>query len=143
LVAFELSLAGVWSPGTRPGLHRGVFRSSLVLLPIGLLAAAAVPAHRVTLLHVSFIGGLGLLALATSGPVTVSHTGRGELADRRPWPVAIAAALMVAAALVRVALDRAGARIFDVLSLAALLWLLAVVTWATFLIPLIVRRAPR
>ncbi len=143
LLVLELSLAGVWSPGTRAGLHRSLFRASLILLPIGVLAAALVPAQRVTLLHVSFIGGLGLLALATSVHVTVSHTGRGELADRRPWPVAVAAALLLGGALVRVSLARAGADIFEALSLAALLWLLAVVTWAAFLIPLVVRRGPR
>jgi uncharacterized protein involved in response to NO len=139
LILLELSLAGVWTPGAPRGLHRALFRLALLLVPIGLVAAGLVPARRVALLHVSYAGGLGLLALATSVHVTVSHTGRAWLADRRPWPVAVAAALIVAAACVRAEMDSAGARYFDALTLAAAMWILGVVVWAGFLVPMLAR----
>jgi uncharacterized protein involved in response to NO len=142
LITLELTIAGVWTPGGRPGLHRALFRLSLLLVPIGLFAAGLVPAQHVALLHVSYAGGLGLLALATSVHVTVSHTGRSWLADRRPWPVAVAALLIVAAACLRAEIDRTGARYFDALTLAAVLWILGVAVWAGFLVPMLAR-APR
>ena len=88
-----------------------------------------------------YAGGLGLLTLATSFHVVVSHTGRGWLADRRPWSVAIAAALLVAGAALRSQLDHAGPRFFDVLTLAAVLWLAGVLVWSAALVPMLLRPA--
>lgn len=140
-VTLALSRAGVWTPCSRAGLHRSLFRLSLLLLPIGIFAAALFPGQRVAFLHVAYVGGLGLLTLSTSVHVIVSHTGRGFLADRRPWPLVVAAVLLVCCAALRSQLDHAGARYFDALTLAAVLWLLGVLVWAAFLVPMLLRPA--
>lgn len=143
LVAVALTLAGVWTPGTRPGLHRALFRLSLLLVPMGLVAAGLAPERRVSLLHLSYAGGLAILTLATTVHVTVSHTGRAWLADRRPWLVAISAVLLFGATIVRVGLDHAGPHYIDALVLAAALWLLGVIAWGAFIVPMLVRPAAK
>ncbi|HEX4461616.1 MAG TPA: NnrS family protein, partial [Polyangia bacterium] len=89
-----------------PGLHRRVYQLALLLLPVGLLAATLTPAYRVPLQHLTFIGGLSLLVFAVGAHVTFMHTGRDALARRRPWPIAVVAALTVAAALTRASAER-------------------------------------
>lgn len=128
--------------GVRPGLHRRLFPLALGLVPLGLAGAGLVPAHRVALLHLCFVGGLSLLSLAVSVHVGLLHTGHEALAARRPPLVALAAALMLAAMAVRAGADLGGARYLTLLGVAASLWLLSALAWALFLVPKLLR-APR
>ena len=76
-----------------------------------------------------------------STQVTLGHGGRSDLMLGRPWQVLGIAALTLAAAAARVALQ------FDVertrlwMAVAASLFLAATVVWGAFLIPKMVRRA--
>jgi hypothetical protein len=67
------------------------------------------------------------------------HTGREAMAARRPWPIALAAALSLAATAFRVAADWMWWRYFALLAIAAVLWLAATMAWAAFLAVLIFR----
>jgi uncharacterized protein involved in response to NO len=124
---------GLLQTGTRPGVHRWLFRLALWSVPLGLLAAAFEPARRVQLMHVTYVGGLSLVAFAISAHVSMLHGGKAELADRRPLLVILAGALTVAAALVRVGAEGLPEHYLGALTLAATLWLAAAATWATFL----------
>ena len=135
-----LLTGGLLAPVRKRGLHRLLFRLALVLVPIGLLAAAAEPLRRVPLLHVTFISGLFLLAFSVSLHVTFLHTGHDRLADSWPWPVALVALLTLGAAGVRVYADAVPRRYFESLTLAAELWLAAALVWGVYLVPKIVRR---
>ena len=120
-----------------PGLHRRMYQLAMAMVPVGLLAAAARPAYRVPLLHLTFVGGLSLLVFAVGAHVTFLHTGRDALARRRPWPIALVAALTVAATIVRASAERVAAHYVQMLGLAAMLWLTAAAIWAIYLGPML------
>jgi uncharacterized protein involved in response to NO len=130
---------GPWSARTRRGFHRGLFRLALVLLPVGFLLAAAIPARRVPFLHISFVGGLWLVAIAVSSHVAMTHTGRPST---RQWPIAVATVLALAALVVRVEADRMWWRYFELVAVAASLWLASALVWGTFVTALVVRNKP-
>jgi uncharacterized protein involved in response to NO len=125
-----------------PGLHRRVYQLAMLLVPIGLLAAAAIPAYHVPLLHLTFIGGLTLLVFAVGAHVTFLHTGHEALARGRPWPIAAVAILTVSATIVRAGAERLSSRYVELLGLAACLWLLAAGLWAIYLAPMLRGRKP-
>ncbi len=137
----SLAPAGAFHGPLRRGLHRALFRLALPCVPIGLLAAGLAPAWRVPFLHVTLVGGLALLTLAVSVHVVLMHGGRPALADRWPWPVALAAALLLAAAGVRVVAEGFFPDYFVALTLAASLWLAATLVWGLFLAVMIARSA--
>lgn len=93
------------------------------------------------LLHLTFVSGLSLLVFAVSFHVVFLHTGREQLADRRPAPVVAVGVLTVAAALVRATAERFPGHYFEALALASSLWLLAALVWGVFLVTLIARPA--
>ncbi len=136
VLAIELiGVGGGWRPRERSGVHRGLFRLALWLTPMGLIAAGLAPNARASLLHLTFVGGLALLALAVSVHVTLLHTGRDAQADRSSVLVTVAGGLTLVAAAVRIEAEHFGARYLDALVLAALFWLAATAAWALFVVP--------
>jgi uncharacterized protein involved in response to NO len=123
-----------------PGLHRRVYQLAMAMVPVGLLAAAIRPAYRVPLLHLTFVGGLSLLVFAVGAHVTFLHTGHDALARRRPWPIAVVAALTIAATIVRASAERIAAHYVQMLGLAAMLWLTAAAIWTIYLAPMMLRK---
>jgi uncharacterized protein involved in response to NO len=134
------ALCPPWARRAKAGLHRGLFRLALGLIPVGLVSAALIPERRVALLHVTFVAGLYLVIVAVSAHVVMLHTGRDRLADGRPWPLAAAAALALGAAVVRVLADRFWQHYFLLLALASVLWLLSAAAWGFFVVKLCYRQ---
>ncbi len=137
-LAVALAAAGTWTRGGAPGLHRVLFRVALTLAPLGLACAGLAPDRRVTLLHATF-GGLALLVLAVSAHVTLLHTGRERLAFAWPRLLACSAGLGLVALALRLSLDRLGGAYVVGLGAAGAVWLGAVLAWAIFLLPKLVR----
>jgi uncharacterized protein involved in response to NO len=133
-VATALAAAGAWSRGRARGLHRGLFRAALALMPAGLACAGLAPDRRVTLLHATF-GGLALLVVAVSAHVTLYHTGRERLSFGWPRLLLAATSLAVVAIGLRLSLDRLGGAYVVGLAAAGALWLAAVLAWTFFLLP--------
>jgi hypothetical protein len=76
--------AGLVGPIALPGTNRRVARLAAWLVPAGPIVAGLLPDYRVPGLHVTFIGGFGLLALAVATHVTASHCeGLPEIRDGR------------------------------------------------------------
>ena len=123
-----------------PGLHRRLYQLAMLLVPVGLIAAAMRPPYRVPLLHLTFVGGLSLLVFSVGAHVTFLHTGHDELARRRPWPLAAVALLTIAATVVRASAERVATSYVEMLGLAAAMWLAAAATWAVYLGPMMLGR---
>lgn len=121
-----------------PGLHRRLYQLAMLLVPVGLLAAAVRPPYRVPLLHLTFVGGLSLLVFSVGAHVTFLHTGHDALARRRPWPLAAVAVLTLAAMIVRASAERVATSYVEMLGLAAAMWLAAAATWAVYLGPMLI-----
>ena len=75
---------------TGPGLNRRLMWLALRLTPLGIALAGLVPDYRVPALHVTFIGGFGLMAFAVASHVAYSHLGLESLRDGRPAAVVLA-----------------------------------------------------
>jgi uncharacterized protein involved in response to NO len=111
------------------------------LIPAGFLGAAALPDHRIEALHVTFVGGFGLLSFAVSTHVTLGHTGHEAAQAGRPWPVVAFGALMVAAMGLRASALAVPALYFGWLGAAATVWMAGATAWALFLLPKLWSRA--
>jgi uncharacterized protein involved in response to NO len=143
VVAGELFFAArAYRWPTLPGLHRHLYRLALLLTPVGLFAAGLAPPLRTSMMHVTFVGGLSLLAFAVSAHVTFIHTGRPELARANPWPLWAIGGLTLAGAAFRVTAERFDHSYVTALTLAATLWLLGALLWAVYLTTLITLRRP-
>jgi hypothetical protein len=86
-------------------------------------------------LHVTFIGGFGLLALSVATHVTASHCeGLPEIRDGSATIVRVVAGAVLLATLGRVIAD-ATSTYFEHLAAAALLWIVATAVWTARLFP--------
>jgi uncharacterized protein involved in response to NO len=111
------------------------------LVPAGFLAAAAFPDRRIEALHLTFVGGFGLLAFAVGAHVTLGHTGHDGAQAGRPWPVVVFGALLLAAAALRASALAVPALYFGWLGAAAAAWLAGALVWALFVLPKLMGRA--
>lgn len=130
--------AGAWRRPQRPGLHRQLVWLAIWLLPTGLVLSALLPELRVAMLHVTFIGGFGLLTFGVATHVALSHLDLQAQASGWPRPVIAFATLFLVAMATRVAADLTE-DYFLHLAIAALLWLTGSAIWLLFLGPHLLR----
>ncbi|MBC8292450.1 MAG: NnrS family protein [Proteobacteria bacterium] len=123
-----------------PGLHRRLLWLAAWAIPAGYAALAVFPAHRAAMLHVVFLAGFAMLALAVASQVVFGHGGRpGELAGNPPMLVVTACGLALAlAGRVMVSVDPA--HFVAWLGLAAGAFLVGSLAWAAWTFPLIAKR---
>lgn len=124
-------------PLGKPGLHRILVRIALWLVPLGLLLSAIVPDYRVPALHVTFIGGFGLMAFAVATHVILGHLDLTRASES--WPAAVIAlglgmALAMAA---RLAADMSETY-FAHLGWAAGVWIVGSLVWLGYIGPKLV-----
>lgn len=126
------------------------WRSALLLMlhiaylfvPLGLLATAGAAAGRLAPgigEHLLGIGAIGGMTTAVMARTTRGHTGRGQIAGPM---LGLAFALVVAAALVRVALPRITFAGVDGVTIAAALWTGGYALLALRIAPWLARPAP-
>lgn len=108
-----------------------IARLAVWCVPLGFWLAAAFPASRKAALHVGFIGGFGLLALAVSAHVAGAHSGR--LA--RPGYLIAMAVLIAFAIPARALVDLDGGRFALWLGLGAGAFLSGTIFWICALAP--------
>jgi uncharacterized protein involved in response to NO len=132
--------ARIWKAPSQPGWNRRLIWIAAWMLPAGYFLAAAFPEEYEAGLHVVFLGGFAMLALAVSTQVVLGHGGhRGQLLGR-PWQVPAMGGLIVAAMLARALVDFDRTHFFAWLGLAAALFLASTLVWALFLVPKISTR---
>ena len=112
-------------------------------IPIGYLLAAIFPTHFRAGLHLAFIGGFALLALAVSTHVTLGHGGREDLIFGKPAPLLAMAGLMLLAVVPRALMEIDPQRFFAWMAAASVLFLCSTLLWGAFLTPAIVGRVRR
>lgn len=138
LVVLLLS-AELWRPPSRPGWNRWLIWIAAWMVPLGYFVGAAEPSRFKAGLHVTFIGGFAMLALAVGAQVILGHTGHERVRDGRPWAVPALGLLLLAALACRVMVDVSPAELRLWLGAASGLFLSATVTWVAFLFPKILR----
>lgn len=132
----------LWRLPRRPGWNAWLIWSSAWLLPAGFLLAAALPRWYRAGLHVSFVGGLGLLALAVGMQVSLGHGGYRELQLGRPWQIPTIGALLLSATLARYLMAADETHRVVWMAVAASLFLLGLALWAVFILPRMRSRGP-
>jgi uncharacterized protein involved in response to NO len=130
-----LCAARAWRRPSRSGTNRKLLWLAIWMLPAGLLVAALFPEHRVAAMHVTFIGGFGLLAFAVATHVTLGHAGYATHQAGRPRAIAWFGALFATAMVIRAVGPVLSSSYFQVLGVAALTWLVAACVWAIYLLP--------
>jgi uncharacterized protein involved in response to NO len=118
----------------RPGWNRALTWIALWMVPTGLVASGLAPDYRVPALHVTFIGGFGLLAFCVATHVTASHLALPWLRDGRPRVLAILGGATVLALVVRVLAD-ATHTYFLHLGIAGSIWIVGSAVWLATLLP--------
>ncbi len=131
----------LWRPPDQPGWNRWLLWVAGWMLPLGYTLAAILPEQRSVGLHVVFIGGFALLALAVATQVTLGHRGYRQVMLGRPWPVVGIGGLMAAAILARSLMQLDPQRYVLWMGMASASFLAATVVWLAFLAPKFVRPA--
>ena len=117
-----------------PGWNRRVARIAACLVPLGPILAGVFPDYRIPALHVTFIGGFGLLAFAVATHVTAAHLDLPDLRDGRSPVVAIVALAILTAMVGRVIAD-ATDTYFEHLAAAGGVWIAGTTVWLARLAP--------
>ncbi len=127
-LAVLLRAADLHRRPTLPGAHRWLVWLSAWAIPLGYALAASLPRQTVGL-HVVFIAGFGMMALAIGLHVTCAHGGRQDLARASPVYVRALGALLVAATVARALQDLDAPRMRVWMGTATGCFLLASVMW--------------
>jgi uncharacterized protein involved in response to NO len=129
IVAVTLAIgAGARRGPMQPGWNRRVAWLAVWLIPTGILLSGLLPDYRVPALHVTFVGGFGLLAFAVGTHVTAAHLDLVALRDGRSPLVAVIALASLVALLGRVTAD-ATQTYFEHLAAAAAVWIAGSAIW--------------
>lgn len=124
---------------TNSRLALGMRISGLMVLS-GMLMSVLQPAIAVHWMHMTYIGGFGLMTFTVASRVTLAHGAYDlsfEAHSRALW---ISGALVLLAALTRVAAPFAGAGYLSHLIYAAVAWVLAVLVWSSVFLIRIFRK---
>ena len=125
----------LWRPPSGEGWNRRLLWLAGWFLPQGYVLAALFSHHHKAGLHVAFIGGFALLALAVSTQVTLGHRGYGHVMMGKPWQVPAIGGFLTVALISRFAMDFDPAHFFVWMGIAAASFLAGTAVWAAFLLP--------
>ncbi len=119
----------------RPLWHlRGLWLSFWCVI-VGQLLSGVFPDYEISALHVTFVGGFGLLTLTIATRVTVAHCGFDPLWDRNSKTLTLFVACFVAALLARLSAALYPDYYFGMLHIGAGFWLVGAVLWGAMFVP--------
>lgn len=119
-----------------PGWHRWLVWISAWMIPLGFgLAAAGFPAHKQAGLHVVFVGGFALMALAVGLHVTLAHGGYTALVRGRLWQVPALGVLLLGALAARGLMSLDPTHLWTWMGIASAGFLLSTVVWLSLVLP--------
>lgn len=114
---------------------------SLWFVCAGLWGAGLWPAHRVAMLHITFLGGFSLMIFAVGTMVALSHSAEGDLLHRPLWVLRVVGAGIMGAMLLRLGADLFPAAYFRLLGAASFIWVSIAVFWLGFAWPRLMKQA--
>jgi uncharacterized protein involved in response to NO len=127
-------------------VHRSAVRANALatalkiafgLLLLGIVAVTLFPGQRVALLHLTLVGGFGVIALTVATRVVFGHSGQAaRLGARNRWLIA-AVVLMLIGMATRVSGDFWPHILVSHYNYGALFWSAGVVLWAVYVLALV------
>lgn len=140
-LAVLVGVVELWRVPDRPGWNRWLVWLAGWMIPLGYGFAAVWPQYFSAGLHIVFLGGFALLALAVAIQVTLGHRGYRNEMEGRPRAVPAIGVLMSGAIVARSLMAIDAAHYFTWMGMAAALFLGATLVWMAFLGPKFLRQA--
>jgi uncharacterized protein involved in response to NO len=135
-LCLELPIHTAPKAGTALG---ACLRIALLMLLLGLLATALFPAYRVTLLHLTLMGGFAVITFVVATRVVFGHSGKLEkLRAPNRWLFG-AVGLMLLGMATRISGDLWPHVLVSHYSYGTFSWILGTLIWACFVLPGILR----
>ena len=115
-------------------------RAAFVFVLAGFLTVALFPAYRMTLLHLTLIGGFAVVTFVVATRVVFGHSGNiARLKERNRWlPIAIG--IMVFAMATRMSGDFWPKLMVSHYVYGAILWIIGVLLWSAYVLPKVLVR---
>ena len=110
-------------------------RIAFAALISGFIIIAAWPAFRVSLLHLTLIGGFAVIAFTVATRVVFGHSGNLEKLRGRNWWMLVAVALMLLGMATRMSGDFWPRILVSHYSFGAGIWVTGVLVWSCFVLP--------
>lgn len=142
LWAVLLTVAEIYRLPTKRGTIKWLVWAGAWFVPLGYTLGFIFPILGKGALHVTFLGGFGLLVFSVSSQVVLGHGGYEALRDGRPVaPLAVAVCLLCAAT-TRVAMELQSERALTWMAWSAGSFLAGSLVWSAFLMPRMLRPRP-
>jgi uncharacterized protein involved in response to NO len=119
-----------------------LLRVALVLLLAGFLANVILPAYRVSLLHLTLIGGFAVITLVVATRVIYGHSGNLPLLARPNRWLWWVGGLMLLAMATRISGDFLPKILGSHYTYGAVVWIIAVLIWSARVLPKVLLRDP-
>ena len=119
----------------QPWIHLHLLRLSFWSLCVGLWLPPLLPDHTLAALHLTFIGGFGLMTMIIATRVVTGHCDAEDLWQGNRLPVVVPVGLIAVSVPVRLAADLAPLVYFECLAAAGVLWLAGVALWGLIFLP--------
>ena len=107
---------------------------SLAAIAAGLALMPILPAYRISVLHVVFIGGFSVTIFSVATRVVLGHSGKLHLLRQRRWFFLLAFLLLILAMVSRFLADFVPTRNEHLIG-AAICWLAAAGLWSALVFP--------
>jgi uncharacterized protein involved in response to NO len=112
-----------------------ILQLAFVLLLSGFLATVFYPAYRVSLLHLTLVGGFAVITLTVAMRVIYGHSGHAALLKQRNRWLWISVGLMLLGMATRMSGDFWPKVMISHYNYGAVVWILAVIVWASYVLP--------
>jgi uncharacterized protein involved in response to NO len=110
-------------------------RVAFISLLAGFLAVAFFPEYRVSLLHLTLIGGFAMITFVVATRVVFGHSGNIHLLKKRNRWLLVSAGLMLFGMATRISGDFWPKVLISHYSYGAILWIAGVLVWSAFVLP--------
>ncbi|RMG19333.1 MAG: hypothetical protein D6729_05620 [Deltaproteobacteria bacterium] len=127
--------ASLWRLPARPGITRWSIWLAAWCVPAGYALAALLVDHHKAGLHLTFIGGFGLMVLAVAAQVVLGHGGYERLKNSAPRRLVAVLLLLLSAVVLRSLMDLDPAHFLRWMVLAAGTFLAGTLAWASLVLP--------
>ena len=125
----------VYRSPVQPWFHVHLLRLSFWSLCAGLWLPPLLPDHSLAALHLTFIGGFGLMTMIIATRVVTGHCDAEGLWQGNRLAVVIPIGLIAGSVPVRLAADLFPLFYFECLAAAGALWLVGVTLWGLICLP--------
>lgn len=131
-LAREVPIYRATARGNAPA---AVLRVAVVLLLGGFLATVLFPVYRISLLHMTLIGGFALITLTVASRVVYGHSGNlPRLMQKNRW-LWWTTGLMILAMATRVSGDLWPKVLVSHYNYGAAVWIVAILLWSLYVLP--------